>query len=596
MIKDYKNIIKQLAYIMTDKQKIASVGVIVLIIVSACLEMLGISVVVPFIEALVSPEILRNEIYIKVFEKYITINSDLELIYITIIAIILVYVVKNAFLMLSSFIQIRFRFRFQKDLSVKILSAYMKRPYTFFLDVNSSEVLRGITSDVAGVNTIINNLFQGVMHILTIILIAVYLISLDWILAIGMLFIALMCFLLIALSTRKKIQKMGKVLREVNAEQMKYVTQAVNGIKEFSVMQKRSFFVDKYEEAYDKKIKADIKYNFTLEYPARIIETTCIVGLFAVICFRLIVGIDIVDFIAKLGAFAVAAFKILPSISAISQYMTGIIYFKPSLVGIYDNIFSAEEYNDMLEKYYSNNKILDEEVQGKKNFKQILEVDNVSWKYKSSKEYIFQKLNLSIIKGESVAFIGTSGAGKTTLADMILGLLPPQEGKIMMDGTNIYAIPQRWSEIISYVPQNVYMIDDTIKSNIALGSEERDIDDELIWEVLEKAQLKEYIQGLPEGINTIVGERGMKLSGGQKQRIAIARALYTRPQILVLDEATSALDSETEEAVMQAIETLHGSITMIIVAHRLTTIQKCDKVYKITNGQAILQDKEKIFK
>lgn len=581
---------------MTDKQKIASIGVTVLIIVSACLEMLGISVIVPFIEALVSPEILRNNIYIKVFEKYITINSDLELIYITIIAIILVYVVKNAFLMLSSFIQIRFRFRLQKDLSVKILNAYMKRPYTFFLDVNSSEVLRGITSDVAGVNTIINNLFQGVMHILTIILIAIYLISLDWILAIGMLFIALMCFLLIALSTRKKIQKMGKVLREVNAEQMKYVTQAVNGIKEFSVMQKRSFFVDKYEEAYDKKIKADIKYNFTLEYPARIIETTCIVGLFAVICFRLIVGIDIVDFIAKLGAFAVAAFKILPSISAISQYMTGIIYFKPSLVGIYDNIFSAEEYNDMLEKYYSNNKILDEEVQGKKNFKQILEVDNVSWKYKSSKEYIFQKLNLSIIKGESVAFIGTSGAGKTTLADMILGLLPPQEGKIMMDGTNIYAIPQRWSEIISYVPQNVYMIDDTIKSNIALGSEERDIDDELIWEVLEKAQLKEYIQGLPEGVNTIVGERGMKLSGGQKQRIAIARALYTRPQILVLDEATSALDSETEEAVMQAIETLHGSITMIIVAHRLTTIQKCDKIYKITNGQAILQDKEKIFK
>ena len=217
----------------------------------------------------------------------------------------------------------------------------------------------------------------------------------------------------------------------------------------------------------------------------------------------------------------------------------------------------------------------------------------MTFSYESRDLTVLSNLNMTIKKGTSVAFIGSSGAGKTTLADIILGLLTPQSGYVHMDGKDVYAMPEQWAQIIGYVPQNVFLIDDTVRNNVAFGLQ--DVDDQLIWEALEGAQLKEFIEALPYGLDTIVGERGVKFSGGQRQRIAIARALYNNPRILVLDEATSALDNDTENAVMEAVEALQGKMTLIIVAHRLTTIRNCDKIYEIKKGKAILRDKAEVF-
>ena len=216
------------------------------------------------------------------------------------------------------------------------------------------------------------------------------------------------------------------------------------------------------------------------------------------------------------------------------------------------------------------------------------------WKYPESKKATLQGINLEIKKGESVAFIGESGAGKTTLADIILGLYIPQEGTVTVDGVSIYDIPQDWSRIVGYVPQSVYLLDDTIRNNILFG--EKQMDDKKIWDALKQAQLYDFVKTLPDGLNTIVGERGIKFSGGQRQRIAIARALYYNPDILVLDEATSALDNETEEALMESIEALQGLKTLIIIAHRLSTIRNCDKIYEVKDGKIELRNKEEILK
>ena len=293
--------------------------------------------------------------------------------------------------------------------------------------------------------------------------------------------------------------------------------------------------------------------------------------------------------IPKLAAFAMAAFRILPSIGKITNRMNGIVFNRPGLHNVYLNFKAANEYQNELRCVQKSS--IGDDI----DFQYNLCIRDVDWKYGESKPFVLHGTTLEIIKGQSVALIGASGAGKTTLADVILGLLPPQGGSVLMDGMDIYSIPEAWSRIIGYVPQSVYLVDDTIRNNVRFGYTDGQNDDEKIWRALEQAQLSDFVRSLPHQLDTIVGERGVRFSGGQRQRIAIARALYSDPEILVLDEATSALDNETETAVMEAIDSLQGKITMIIVAHRLTTIKNCDKIYEIIDGKAIERNKNDVL-
>ena len=359
-------------------------------------------------------------------------------------------------------------------------------------------------------------------------------------------------------------------------------------------MKKNEFFINKYDMAYFQQSKMEKRYSFLNECPEKIIEMSCITGILGIVCVRLAIGVDINRFVSQLSVFAVAAFRILPAISRLIGYMNGLVYARPALEDAYNQLMEVEEYEEQRKAYIRHN------IQGDRPtdfaFNDKIEIRGITWKYPNSDIFVLKSLDLTIHKGEAVGFIGSSGAGKTTLSDIILGLFRPLEGNVFADGTDIYTIPEAWARVIGYVPQTVYLTDDTIRNNIAFGEDEQCIEDDRIWSALEQAQLKEFVSKLPQELDTIVGERGIRFSGGQKQRIAIARALYYDPDIIVLDEATSALDSETENAVMESIDALQKRKTLIIVAHRLSTLKNCDKVFEIQNGKAVEVNMEVIRK
>lgn len=597
MLKDFGTLIRmwnQLRYIMTEKQKRQSAAIFILIIGGALFETLGVSAILPFIQSIMEPEELVNKRYIAVVVKTLNLKDTYSIVYLCGVFISLVYVIKNVYLFVSSRIQSKFRWRFQKNLSTKMLASYMKRPYVYFLDINSAEIIRTLSTDVFGVLEILQNGFRFFSEFFTVVLIGIFTISVDAVMALQILLVAGLCFFSITFFFKNRLSKIGAKQRDANVERTKCAYQAVNGYKEVQVMQRADCFVEAYEEAYEGQRKLEVSFETISALPERLIETVCIIGLILVVCLRLASGVAVEEFVPKLSVFAVAAFRILPSVSRMTGYLNNVVYYRPTAEAVSDELHAVEEYRQIIDRQI--NKEVEEQSDEEYSFRDKVEVKNIRWKYPRSDKYVLQDVSITIEKGDSVALIGASGAGKTTLADVILGLLHPEGGAVSVDGIGIETIPRKWSRLIGYVPQVVFLVDDTIRNNIAFGLRQEEINDEMVWSALEQAQLKEFVQGLPNGLNTIVGERGVKFSGGQRQRIAIARALYYNPDILVLDEATSALDNETESAVMESIEALQGHKTLIIVAHRLTTIRKCNKIYEITDGHAILREKEEVLK
>ena len=588
-------IIHQLNYVLDKKQKKASVIIFLCMILSSCLELLGVSAIYPLLQIMLIPDDIKDKWYIGWIYRLNPDISDKSVLLVIGIAIIFVYLFKNAFMIISAYVQTSFAAKFQRQLSVKMLSSYLKHPYQYFLNTNSSEILRGINPDVEGVYLILLDFFTLIAEILTVIVLGIFLMMTDVWMTVGAMALSFLCLLAIFGGFKDRMKQAGKKVREAKKLKNQYGYQAVTGIKEIMVLDRKENFINLYREAAFLEQKSYLTNGFVSACPDRILEGVCIGGIIGIVCIRIAVGVDISTFIPVLGMFAMAAFKILPSISKISSRINAIIYYQLCLQGAYDNLREANKFEEELKELRSQNTKSASEAEKNIQFSNELKIDKVAWKYQNAKADVLTNVSICINKGEAVAFIGSSGSGKTTLADIILGLLKPQKGTVEVDGIDVFSIPHQWARIIGYVPQSVFLIDDTVRRNVAFGLDEKDISDEKIWGALGQAQLKEFVESLPLGLDTIVGERGIKFSGGQRQRIAIARALYEDPDILVLDEATSALDNETETAVMESIDALQGSKTLIIVAHRLTTIRNCDRIYEITDGIAVERKKEEVL-
>lgn len=587
-IRAVKKIITQLSYVLSERQKKRAIWVLICMVIGSSLELLGVSAIYPFLELLLNTDSLRDKWYVGVIYAIVP-NIELRGILLIIGgAIILVYICKNLFMVFSAYVQNSYAAKFQRETSTKMLDAYLKRPYQFFLSTNSGIVIRGITADIQGVYQILLALFTMMTELLNVIVLGCFLLFTDWSTALSAMLLATLCFAAIILGFRKTLKKAGQDLQNAYALKNQYGYQAISGIKEITVLDRRSNFVNQFDEAALIEQKSATINGFMAVCPDRILEGVCIGGFMGIICFKILIGIDLNSFVPVLGTFALGAFRILPSISKLSSRLNAIIFYKQTLENTYDNLKAVNEYEKEMEKFIvkADNDNL--------HFTNELCIKAISWKYQNTTHNVLENASLKICKGESVAFIGASGAGKTTLADIIMGLLRPQEGTVEMDGIDIFSIPHQWAKIIGYVPQAVFLIDDTICRNVAFGLEKSNISDEKVWHALEQAQLKEFVENLPNKLDTIVGERGVKLSGGQRQRIAIARALYENPDILVLDEATSALDNETETAVMESIDALQGTKTIIIVAHRLSTIRNCNLIYEVSEGQIVQKSKQDV--
>lgn len=594
-LRKLKDVWNKFQFILTKSQKKYGCVILLMTLLGALVETLGVSVIIPFVQAMMDADQLMQNKYMIVIMEILGIHTASQVLMTLGIGIALIYILKNAYLTLLSYCRIKFATKVQRELSTTMMKSYMDRGYLFFSRVNTSELLRGVINDVNAVYQIMYNMFRAIAELLTALAIVIYIMMTDIMMAVCVIVLAGICFLAIVMGFRKPMKRLGREYRENNKEVQKHTLQAFQGIKEVIVMHRQNFFVDRYEKAYVKQQRAVIGQTVATESPAYVIEAVCVAGLFMAVTVRMSNGSDAATFIPQLASFAIAAFRILPSMGRITSSFNQIVYFLPSLNKTYENL---KEVNEAEAQRRQEVELLKQENRQKVETKQTespayLSVEDIQWRYSADGKWVLNHINLEIQQGESVALIGQSGAGKTTLADIILGLYRPQSGCIKFNGVDIRTIPDEWCAQVGYIPQSVYLTDDTIRNNVAFGIDKPD--DNMVWKALEQAQLKEFVKGLPNKLDTIVGDRGVRFSGGQRQRVAIARALYYNPSILILDEATSALDTETETAVMEAISSLRGNKTLIIVAHRLTTIRNCDEIYEIADGQAIKKIKKDVF-
>lgn len=591
-LKKVKDAFHKLNVILTKEQKSYSMAVLFLSLISAVFEMLGLSILIPLLNAFLEPETLAEKSYIAPFVSIFHLQDTKQIIVCLCGAIIVLYIVKNLYGIFYVWVSAKLSCKITRELSTRIMNVYMKQGYSFFVENNSARLLRGLDQDVSSVYAIISNLFGLFNKCLTLVCIAALIVVTTPKLALFLMALVALCFIFVQLIFRKPLQKQGKDAREYNYECGLASLEAIQGSKEVLVTNRQGYFVKRYEECMAKSNVASVKMSVGQTAPSYIIEAVCVAGLMFAVVVETLVMSNAMELISQLGLLAVAAFRILPTVGGILGSINVCIYSAPALEAEYETLRLVRDLERNKSEWVE--KKVSDELRNKE-FERELHLSHITFVYESRNLKVIDDLSMTIKKGTSVAFIGGSGAGKTTLADIILALLKPQEGRILMDGIDVEELGGRWNQIVGYVPQSIYMTDSTIRRNIAFGIDEKEIDDERVWAALEMAQMKEFVENLPLGLEALVGEWGVQFSGGQRQRIAIARALYSNPDILVLDEATASLDTDTETAVMEAIDALQGIKTLIIVAHRLTTIKNCDKIYEIKDGKAIERQKKEIF-
>ncbi|MCX4350022.1 MAG: ABC transporter ATP-binding protein [Lachnospiraceae bacterium] len=580
--------IKKLRYILTRKEKIKLVFLLFMLIIGSFLELLGVGVFVPFIEIIMDPAaILENEILKWLYMFFHEPSIEVFLTYVS-LGICGIYIIKNIYLGIMQNCILKFSYNIRMNIAVKLLKTYMSESYTFHLSKNIAELQRCLTNDTGQFMTFINSSLQLLAEAAVCIAIGLYLFDTSHSITVAVVGILIVCVGAFSIVSKKVSTKLGLQNQMYNAKLFQWINQSLGGIKEIKVLHREKYFIDVYQDNYKKLIKGAKNNELLATIPKYIVEAMAITGLLLAVIVKMFFGRrEIAGFIPQLSAFAVAAFRLLPSVGKINSYVNSIMYSVPSVDLIYKDLKEIENCRC----------VEIEETSGKTylNFEDKINVRDLTYFYPNTENPVLQKVSLEIKKGETIALVGASGAGKTTLADIMLGVLEPQIGDVTIDGVSIYENMENWHSQLGYIPQTIYLSDDTIKNNVAFGVAAEKIDENAVKEALRKAQLLEFIETLDDGMDTFVGDRGIRLSGGQRQRIGIARALYHDPEILVLDEATSALDQETENAVMESIENLKGSKTMIIIAHRLTTIRNADKVYEVKNAEVIERNKEDII-
>ncbi|MDD6811378.1 MAG: ABC transporter ATP-binding protein [Lachnospiraceae bacterium] len=580
------SLVKKLGYIFSKKDKKKIAVLLVAVVIGSLLELLGVSIFTPFVNIIMDQDSIQKTWYLKMLYDAFGFQTNVSFLAFLAGCIIVVYLVKNIYLIIERSYMFKFSYNTQMRLSTRLLRTYMKEPYTFHLNKNIATLQRSLQEDTSLFMQVILYTFELIAEIVTCLVLGIFLLIVSKSITIVVVGLLVLCVGLFYYITKKYARRLGVENQEYRGKIFQWMNQSLGGIKEIKILDREEYFIEEYQKYYTKYAKGLRISRVISILPKYIVEAVCMTGLLLAIIIKMYFGeADIIYYIPQLAVFAVAALRLMPSVGKINEYLTSILYALPSVDLVYHDLDEIASYVEQQEK----------EVKEAWNLEEEIHVQKVTYAYPGVEEPVIKDADFIVPKGKTVAFIGASGAGKTTMVDIILGLLEPQSGKIMADNLNVHAKPKTFHSQIGYIPQVIYLSDDTIRNNIAFGVKGKEIDEEAVKEAVKKAQLTEFIESLPKGLDTIVGDRGVRLSGGQRQRIGIARALYHDPEILVLDEATSALDNDTEAAVMEAIEHLQGTKTMIIIAHRLTTIRNVDMIYEVGDGKVVEKSKEEVF-
>ena len=575
--KELKNnpMFKKLQFLLTSHQKKQIFILGMMLFFGTIFEMLGLGILLPIFGLMLNNNLTENQPILKNIFDILGNPTQKQLIIGGMVFLIFIYLTKSIYLIFLGWKQNKFTNELATSLSKKLYSGYLNQSYNFHLNKNSSFLIRNIHADIIQFSAVCQSAIIISIEGSLLFGVATLLLITEPIGAIFVtLFMAISAFFFQRL-TKMKLIRWGKEKQEFSGLVNKDLQQGFGGIKDVKIFGREQEFVNIFNN-HNKSYFNTLKKIGTLNLVPRLyLELLAVAGLSGLIIFKVFQESSVELIIPTLGIFMASAFRMIPSVNRIMSSMQVVRFSKSVIDLIYEEFMMINE-NKSVFIVDSKSKIL---------FNKDIKLENISFRYNGADKDSINKLTLIIKKGESVGLIGTSGSGKSTLVDLILGLHKPTKGNVFVDDINIKDNLRGWQNQIGYVSQSIYLLDDTIKKNIAFGIPESEINEDLISMALSDAQLEAFIYSLPDGINTLVGERGVRLSGGQRQRIGIARALYHNPEVLVLDEATSALDTRTEEKVMYAVNKLKGRKTIILIAHRISTLKNCDTIYNVCNGE-----------
>ena len=573
--------LKKLSYIFDRKQKTKFFFLGIMIFIGGILETLSVSALLPVVGVIVDSESIMENRYVKILLQFVPIEDSRTLVISLLVLMMAIYIVKNLYLLLLVYVQTKFITFSKNRLISRVLREFLNRPYEFYLDADIPTVFRLTDSDIPNVFNMVMAMISLVSECIVLLMLCPVLILSDWKMTLFLVCVLGLLTLLLLKLLKPRLGRLGRQNQDIQSRIAKWRIEAIYGIKDVKVLHREAFFADNYESSGFVGANISKKYSVMNSMPRMLIETVFICSILGYLLVYIFAGNQISDIIPVLAVFGGAAIRLMPCVNRINTYLTEVAYAQPSLDYVYENL-NMSAITRMGDKT-----IEAHDPKIKIRLKDKIVLDNIVYAYPNTDTKIFENAHMEVPCGKSVGIMGPSGAGKSTIVDILLGLLRVQHGTITCDGVDVFENYPAWLAQIGYIPQSIYLVDEPIRNNIAFGIADDEIDDDRIWEVLEEAQLKSFIKTLPEGLDTAIGDRGVRLSGGQRQRLGIARALYHNPEILVFDEATSALDNETEAAVMEAINSFHGKKTMVIIAHRLNTIEKCDIIYKVDGGKIV---------
>jgi len=568
------------------RDKLQYAGLSVLMGIGALLEVTGVGVVPAFVATLAVPDKVRSYEVVDQALNTLGITTSQELVVWGAVGLILVFTFRAAYLVFLSYIQIRMTEHHRVRISRRLFTAYMRAPYEFHLGRNTAELLRNAYSETKTIVTgIINPMLTVVLNgLMTLCIVALLIASTPWSAMVAIVTVGGGGWAFLR-TVRGRMKEYGKKARTERKKCIQAVNQGLGGLKDARVLGVEKSFVDDFFESIARNARYERFRNFISKLGTPLLELIAVIGLMFVVLTMVMAGTDLKNMVPMLGLFGAAIVRLRSSTSKIVSSASQLRYNMASVDAVVDDLRllkNVERKKTLASETDAKRK---DEEDGSLPLESAIVFNDVSYSYPDTDTPAVRDISLIIERRQSVGFVGATGSGKTTIINLLLGLLNPQEGEIAVDGVDIHSDLRNWQDNIGYIPQSIFLLDDTIRRNVAFGVPEDEIDEEKLWMAIRAAQIEDHVLDLSKRTETVVGEHGVRLSGGQRQRVGLARALYHNPEVLVMDEATSALDNETESLVMEALKNLREDRTLVMIAHRLSTVRDCDKLFFLKEGQ-----------